>query len=157
LWAVGASLIALLLIQRSKIGLRLRGVRDRPQRMAALGYAMGRQRLVAFCVSGFFAGIAGVLHAGYVQFISPSTVYASLPVEGLFVVILDGLNSFFGPVVGAAVVLFGRAGRSLYTERWLTIMGVVLILVVLFGHDGIAGRVRAVAGRIRDRRGGWAG
>lgn len=151
LWIVGASLIALLLIQRSQIGLRLRGIRDSPKRMAALGYSVGTQRLVAFCISGFFAGVAGVLYAGYVQFISPSTVYVTQSVEGLLMVILGGINSFFGPLIGAVVVLFGRAGLSLFTERWLTIMGVILILVVLFGHDGIAGRARALSLAIRRR------
>ena len=151
LWVVGGSLIVLLFIQRSKIGLRLRGIRDSPKRMAALGYSVGAQRLVAFCISGFFAGIAGVLYAGYAQFISPGTVYVTQSVEGLLMVILGGINSFFGPMIGAAVVLFGRAGLSLYTERWLTIMGVILILVVLFGHDGIVGRARASSTAIRRR------
>ena len=151
LWVVGGSLIALLLLQRSTIGLRLRGVRDSPKRMAALGYSVGTQRLVAFVVSGLFAGIAGVLYAGYVQFISPGTVYVTQSVEGLLMVILGGINSFFGPLVGAAAVVFGRAGLSLFTERWLTIMGIILILVVLFGHDGIVGRVGALVKAIRRR------
>ncbi|MGW3626991.1 branched-chain amino acid ABC transporter permease [Streptomyces sp. NPDC000880] len=156
LWIVGASLIALLLIQRSKIGLRLRGIRDSPKRMAALGYSVGTQRLVAFCISGFFAGVAGVLYAGHVQFISPTTVYVTQSVEGLLMVILGGINSFFGPLIGAIIVLFGRAGLSLYTERWLTIMGAILILVVLFGHDGIAGRAGALFRAIRRRVAGGA-
>jgi hypothetical protein len=54
-------------------------------------------------------------------------------------------------------VLFGRAGLSVYTERWLTLMGVILILVVLFGHDGIVGRLRALSAGIRRRFGGRAG
>jgi branched-chain amino acid transport system permease protein len=129
------------------------GARDSSEATPAQGYSVGAQRLAAFCVSGFFAGIAALLYAGHVQFISPGTVSVTQSVEGLLMVILGGIHNFFGPLnnIAAAVVRFGRLGLSLYPEGWHTITGIILILAVLSGHGGIVGRVPA---RRRIRCGG---
>ena len=142
------SVAALGLIQASRVGLRLRGVRDSATRMSALGYSVSRQRIVGYLISGTFAGVAGVLYAGHYQYISPSAVYVTRSVEVLLMVIIGGIGTFLGPLVGAAVLVFGRAGLSLYTERWTTVMGAALILMVLFAPDGVVGRMRGlISGR----------
>ncbi|MFW6056665.1 MAG: branched-chain amino acid ABC transporter permease [Chloroflexota bacterium] len=141
---VVASIVALGMLQFSRVGLRLRGVRDSATRMLALGYSVSRQRIIGFLISGTFAGLAGVLYVGHFLYISPSAVYVTRSVEVLLMVIIGGIGTFLGPMVGAAMVVFGRAGLSLYTERWATVMGVALILMVLFAPDGIVGRLRSL-------------
>lgn len=150
LTAVAISVLALALIQGSTTGLRLRGVRESPLRMAALGFAVSRERFVAYLVSGFFAGIAGVLFVGHNHFISPSAVHVSASVEVLLVVIIGGMGSFFGPMVGAFVLVMGRAFITTYTERWHLVMGAILVLMVLFAPDGLVGRLEAAL-RARNR------
>lgn len=144
------SLLALKVIESSRVGLRFRGVRESPTRMAALGYSVSKERIRSFCVSGLFAGIAGALYAGNFMFIAPGAVYVTRSVEGLLMVILGGINTFLGPMVGAAALVFGRATVTLYTERWHTVLGLVLIAVVLFGPDGLVGWFNRVVARVRN-------
>lgn len=150
---VVASIVILGALQSSRVGLRLRGVRDSATRMGALGYSVSRQRILGFLISGTFAGLAGVLYAGHYLYISPSVVYVTRSVEVLLMVIIGGIGTFLGPMVGAAILVFGRAGLSLYTERWSTVMGTALILMVLFAPDGIVGRLRKIdVSRLKRRR-----
>lgn len=148
---VVVSIAILWLVQASRVGLRLRGVRDSATRMDALGYSVSRQRILGFLISGTFAGLAGVLYAGHYLFISPSAVYVTRSVEVLLMVIIGGIGTFIGPMVGAAILVFGRSWLSLYTERWSTVMGTALILMVLFAPDGVVGRLRQ-AGAFRFKR-----
>jgi branched-chain amino acid transport system permease protein len=137
-----ASLFVIYRFSRSTLALRLRGVGDSSKRMSALGYWPPLYRFVAFCVSGFFAALSGVMYVGYFQFISPSTVHVGTSVEAVLMVILGGANAFVGPLVGAVAVLSARSFVIGYTARWATVLGVVFILVVMFARTGIAGAFR---------------
>jgi branched-chain amino acid transport system permease protein len=148
--AVAISVVALAFFQRSSAGLRLRGVRESSLRMAALGFAVPRERFVAYLVSGFFAGVAGFLFVGHNHFISPSAVHVSASVEVLLVVIIGGMGSFLGPMVGAFVLVLGRAVITGYTERWHLVMGAILVIMVLVSPDGLVGRLEAAV-RVRRR------
>ena len=141
------SLIILRLLDRGSVGLRLRGTRESALRMSALGYSVDGERFKAFVLSGLFAGVAGVLYVGHFQFISPSTVYVSSSVEVLLMVIIGGMGSFLGPMVGAVVLVMGRAFITSYTERWHLVMGAILVLMVLFAPDGLVGRMSAFGKR----------
>ena len=139
---VGIALVVLYRFSTSNFALRLRGVGDSSKRMSALGYWPPLYRFVAFCVSGFFAALSGVMYVGYFQFISPSTVHVGTSVESLLMVILGGANAFIGPVIGAVAVLSARSFVIGYTARWATVLGVIFILVVMFARAGIAGAFR---------------
>lgn len=143
------SLTTLWLLARGRVGLRLRGTRESSLRMSALGYSVHRERFKAFVLSGFFAGVSGVLFLGHFQFVSPSAVYVSSSVEVLLMVIIGGMGSFLGPMIGAAVLVLGRAFITTYTERWHLVLGSVLVLMVLFAPDGLAGRIAALGRRRR--------
>lgn len=136
--------IILRFLLTSRVGLRLRGTKDSPSRMASLGYSVTRQRLIAFNVAGAFAGVAGVLYAGYFGFVSPATVFLRQSVEGVLMIILGGVSTFAGPLFGAAAVIGARTALSTYTDRWPTLMGLMLIGVVLFAPRGIGGYALAL-------------
>jgi branched-chain amino acid transport system permease protein len=144
--------LALRLLLTSRLGLRLRGTKDSPTRMASLGYSVSRQRLIAFNLAGGFAGIAGVLHAGFFGFISPATVFLRQSVEGVLMIILGGVGAFMGPLLGSAGVIGARTALSVYTDRWPTFMGLLLIIVVLFAPAGIGGYAKRLRRSLRARR-----
>jgi branched-chain amino acid transport system permease protein len=143
--------VALLLVTfvHAPFGLSLRGVRSSETRLAALGYRTGLHRYLAWVIAVFFTGVAGVLYIFVNQLISPATMAFSE--DGLLVimVVLGGLGSIWGPVLGAAVIVLFQQELSIYVTRWQTLMGLTLIAVVLFSPGGLWGVVRA-AGRRRD-------
>jgi branched-chain amino acid transport system permease protein len=124
---------------RSPFGLSLRGIREADDRLAPLGYNVFLHKLVAFTVSGIFAGVAGVLLAMYNNFIGPTDVFFIASAEGLLMSILGGIGTLTGAYVGATVVVVIQEWVSSYFQRWQTLLGVVFVLVVLFASDGIVG------------------
>ncbi len=135
--AVCTVLIALLV--RSPFGLALKGIRDAEDRLAPLGYNATLHKLIAFTISGFFAGIAGLMLAMYNSFIGPSDVFFLASAEGLLMSILGGIATISGAFVGAGVVVIITNWASSYVDRWQTLLGVVFVLVILFAPDGIVG------------------
>jgi len=146
-FAVVAFLLVMLV--HSPFGLSLRGVRSNETRLAALGYRTGLHRYLAWVISVFFAGVAGVLYIFVNQLISPDAM--SFSADGLIVimVVLGGLGSIWGPALGAVVIVLFQQELSTYLTRWQTVMGLTMIAVVLFSPGGLWGIVRA-AGRRRD-------
>jgi branched-chain amino acid transport system permease protein len=135
--AISAVLIGLLV--RSPFGLGLKGIRDAEDRLAPLGYNAAVHKLIAFTISGFFAGVAGLMLAMYNSFIGPSDVFFLASAEGLLMSILGGISTLSGAFVGAAIVVVVQNWVSTYVDRWQTLLGVVFVLVVLFAPDGIVG------------------
>jgi branched-chain amino acid transport system permease protein len=132
------SLVALKIFLSSRLGLRLRGVRDSNTRMASLGYNVLWQRIIAFMVAAVPAAVAGILYVGYFHYISPTAVTVTASVEGLLMVILGGMGLFLGPMLGALLIIGLRTELATYTDRWPTVMGVLLILSVLFARQGVS-------------------
>ena len=127
------------LIVRSPFGLSLKGVRESEARMRALGYNVWLHKYLAFVLAGTFAGFAGVLWAYYNGFVSPVDVQLVTSVETLLMVALGGPGTLAGPALGAAVIVFLKNFVSVYTKRWLLILGAVYIGVILFAPRGIFG------------------
>jgi branched-chain amino acid transport system permease protein len=127
------------LITRSPLGLTLRGLRDSESRAVALGYNPAIYKCYAFVISGFFATVAGVLHVYYDQFISPSSAEFLRSGIGVLMVILGGVGTLSGPLVGAAIVTWIENVVSGFVGRWPTVMGLIFIFVVLFARDGLVG------------------
>ena len=124
---------------RSPLGLSLKGIREAEDRLASLGYDVARHKLVSFVISGFFAGVAGILLALYNSFIGPTDVFFLASAEGLLMSILGGVGTLAGAFVGAAVVIYIQNDVSSWLDRWQTLLGVVFVLVVIFAPDGIVG------------------
>jgi branched-chain amino acid transport system permease protein len=107
--------------------------------MQAIGFPATRYRLVCFVISGTMCGLAGALLANNTDFVSPASMYWTRSGDLMVMVILGGMGSLFGPVIGAIVYLLLEEFLSQVTEYWALIMGPLLLLIVLFGRGGIAG------------------
>jgi branched-chain amino acid transport system permease protein len=107
---------AIAIVAASPFGASLRGVRDQPRRMTALGYHVWMIRFLAFLFSGLWTGVAGMLFLYYNQFISPQAVALSASAEALLMVISGGTGTLLGPIAGAVVIMKNVA--SAYIERW---------------------------------------
>jgi branched-chain amino acid transport system permease protein len=138
--AVAWVLMGLLVV--SPFGLGLRGIRGSESRMQALGYNVWLHKYMAFVLSGAFAGFAGTLWAYYNGFVSPNDVQLVTSVETLLMVALGGPGTLIGSMLGAGLIVFLRNFVSVYTKRWLLILGGVYIGVILFAPTGIVGALR---------------
>ena len=144
-FALAAVLLAwvlLGLLVRSPFGLSLMGIRESESRMRALGYNVWLHKYLAFVIAGAFAGFAGVFWAYYNGFVSPVDVQLVTSVETLLMVALGGPGTLAGPALGAAVIVFLKNVVSVYTKRWLLILGAVYIGVILFAPRGVLGAFR---------------
>ncbi|MCI0548457.1 MAG: ABC transporter permease [Candidatus Rokubacteria bacterium] len=141
-WALAAAAggIALLrLVSISPFGLALRAARDHARRAEAVGIDIRAHQLLAFVVSGFFAGLAGAIFVYLKGSVFPTYVDAPMSVQPLVMVLLGGLTSFAGPSVGAAVFKLLDTVVTQYTDYWQAVLGAVLVLLVLTFPRGIAG------------------
>jgi branched-chain amino acid transport system permease protein len=133
---------------RSPFGASIRGTKDQPRRMSALGYNVWLIRFTTFVVSGFLGAVAGLMYVYYQQFISPHSLSLANSAEMLLMVIAGGAGTLSGPVVGAALVVLLKNVASAYIDRWIMLLGLVFIFIVMFVPGGI------VAGLARLRRPG---
>ncbi|MGX1101896.1 MULTISPECIES: branched-chain amino acid ABC transporter permease [Bradyrhizobium] len=132
-------------IVNSRFGLVVQGVRSNEQRMQAIGFHANRYGLVCFVISGTICGLAGALLANNTDFVSPAVMYWTRSGDLMVMVILGGMGSLFGPVIGAIVYLLLEELLSQFTEYSGLILGPVLLLIVLFARGGIMG----LLGRMR--------
>jgi branched-chain amino acid transport system permease protein len=133
--------LAMRAIVGSRFGMVLRGVRQNERRLAAVGVPTRPYRLAAFVIAGGFAGMAGILLANYQTFVSPGDLSWTRSGELISMVVLGGLGSLIGPVLGAAAYLLLRLVIGSYTTHWAVVFGPFLILVVLFARAGLFGFV----------------
>jgi branched-chain amino acid transport system permease protein len=137
-----ALLICFLLMRQitlSRFGMVLRGVRQNERRLEAIGIATRPYKLAAFVIAGAFGGVAGILLAEYQTFVSPDMLSWTQSGELISMVVLGGIGTLFGPVLGAAVYLLLQLVIGSYTTHWQAIFGPFLILVVLFARQGLFG------------------
>jgi branched-chain amino acid transport system permease protein len=126
-------------IVNSRFGLVVQGLRSNEARMQAIGFPATRYRLVCFVIAGTLCGLAGALLANNTDFVSPAVMYWTRSGDLMVMVILGGMGSLFGPVLGAIVYLVLEEFLSQITEYWALIMGPLLLLIVIFGRGGIMG------------------
>ena len=130
----------------SRFGMVIQGVRSNDTRMRAIGFPTYRYRLVCFVIAGTLCGLAGALLANHTDFVSPAMLYWTRSGDLIIMVVLGGMSSPFGPLIGAVALLVLEEVLSGITEYWQIILGPLLLLVVLFargGIDGLLAKVRA--------------
>ena len=123
----------------SRFGMVVRGCKENERRMKSLGFPTFRYRLVCFVIAGAGAGLAGALITNQTEYVSPGLMHWTRSGEILVMVLLGGMGTLFGPVLGAAALLLMEELLSIYTEHWMVYLGPFLILVVLFAKRGIYG------------------
>jgi branched-chain amino acid transport system permease protein len=146
------ALASMAILVASPFGAALRGTRDQPRRMSALGYHVWMIRFVAFLFSGLWTGVAGLLYLYYNQFVSPQAVALTASAEALLMVISGGTGTLLGPVVGAGLVVVIKNVASAYIERWNFVLGAIFVLIVVFMPDGL---VPGLARLARRATAGW--
>ncbi len=142
-------------IVNSRFGLVIRGARSNDRRMRAIGFPTFRYRLTGFVIAGAICGLAGALLANHTGFISPATMHWTRSGDLIVMVVLGGMGSSFGPLIGAVLLLtleealpvlirvvaspvFGDAAARM-AEYWQIVLGPLFLLVVLFARGGIDG------------------
>src|SRR5262249_8143367 len=118
-------------------GAALRGTRDQPRRMNALGYHVWMIRFYACLFSGLLTTIAGILFVYYTQFISPQTLALTSSAEVLLMVISGGPATLMGPIVGAALVGVVKTVVSGFIERWNFLLGAIFVAIVILMPEGL--------------------
>jgi branched-chain amino acid transport system permease protein len=121
----------------SPFGASIRGTRDQPRRMSALGYNVGAIRWVTYVIASFFGAVAGLLYVYFHQYIHPSSMAITVSAEALLSVIAGGAGTLVGPVLGALLVVVLKSYVSAYVERWNLLLGLVFVFIVLFLPNGI--------------------
>lgn len=139
----------LLVIVRSPFGRSLVGIRESESRMRTLGYHVWLHKYIGFVIAGGFAGFAGVLWAYYNGFVSPADLQLATSVEVLLMVALGGRGTLLGPALGATIIVFLKNLVSVYTHRWLLILGAVYIATIVYAPEGVVGAVIQWARRTR--------
>ena len=135
-------LLALWLLRRflfSPFGYAMRAGRDSPLRADAIGIDVKRQQWAAFAIAGGFAGVAGALFAFSKGSISPETLGVGKSVDGLVMVLLGGIQTLVGPVVGAVSYTWLQDVMARSTDYWHALLGAVILILVLLFPQGIAG------------------
>ena len=153
-FALLVAMLALWLMARfvaSPFGAALRGTRDEPRRMTALGHNVWLVRWITFVYSGFWGGVAGLLFVYYHKYIHPTTLSLTTSAEALLGVIAGGAGTLAGPVVGATIVLLLKNYVSAYFERWNMLLGLVFVIIVIFMPEGVVPGVRRWHARWRAR------
>lgn len=126
----------------SHFGRVLQGCKHNEQRMRALGFNTYWYRLTAYVIAAMGAAVAGALLANKTEYVDPGLFSWQLSGELLVMIILGGLGSIYGAVIGAIVYLLLEQILSAYTEHWMIFLGPVLIIVVIFARQGIYGMLQ---------------
>jgi branched-chain amino acid transport system permease protein len=142
------SLIALGRALFAPFGYALRASRDSALRAEAIGISVRRQQWLAFAIAGAFAGLAGVLHAYHKGSVFPTVLSIPQSIDALVMVLLGGIQTLTGPVVGAAVYHFLQTEIMRATDYWRVVLGAVILLLVIAFPQGIVGFMRQLADRI---------
>jgi branched-chain amino acid transport system permease protein len=133
------SLYAISRLVHSRFGMVVQGARSNDRRMRAIGFPTFRYKLICFVIAGALCGLAGALLANHTNFISPALMYWTRSGDLMVMVILGGLGSPFGPLIGAATYLLLEEALSRVTEYSGLIIGPALLLVAIYMRGGIEG------------------
>jgi branched-chain amino acid transport system permease protein len=137
--AFSVGLLVLFTLVKSPFGLLLKASRDNSVRAEGIGVDVHRHQLIAFVISGFFAGIAGVVFVLLERSVTPSMLYWNKSAEVLIICLIGGMGTFLGPSLGAAILVLLSMVIGVYTDYWLLVLGSILLLLVLFLPQGILG------------------
>src|SRR5581483_1984412 len=144
---LGAFLLCRALVQ-SRFGRVLRGAKENPVRLQAIGFEVYRFQLLTYVIAGALGGLSGFLLANATQFVSPAFMSWQRSGELIVMLILGGMGSLSGAILGTAAYLFAEEWLSTVTEHWKVIFGPLLVLVVVFAPGGLIGIATEIKRRL---------
>lgn len=134
-------------VVRSRFGRVLAGTRENPERMQALGFSPLGYQLTGYVISGMVAAVAGVLLANHAGFVSPSYMGWARSGEMIAMVVLGGMGTLTGPVLGAIAFILSEEALARLTLHWRLPFGAAVVLAVLFTRGGLLGALRGKGGK----------
>jgi branched-chain amino acid transport system permease protein len=134
-------------LQVSPFGMVLRGARQNARRINAIGLRSARYQLTAYVLSAVLCGVAGLLLANLTAFASPSTLTWMVSGDLIVMIVLGGLGTVFGPLVGAMAFLGLEEVLKMVTEYWMAVFGLCIVLISLLGKSGIVGLLDSLGAR----------
>ena len=134
-----AAFAAARLVTRSPAGRALAAARDNPQRLASLGYEVARLQVRIYTLSGALSALAGCLLATQTEFVSPAYMSWQRSGELIAMVVLGGMGTLIGPIVGALALILAEDLLTHVTQHWKAILGPLVILVALHARGGLVG------------------
>jgi branched-chain amino acid transport system permease protein len=144
---------------RTPLGRMLNAVRDNPERVEFIGYSTQRVRYLSFIIAGFFAGVAGGMYALNFEIATAEVVGAGRSGIYLLFTFLGGATFFFGPIIGAVLMVLSFTILSELSKGWPLYLGLVFIMMVMFAPGGIASLImmnmRVAAHKKLSRVIGW--
>jgi branched-chain amino acid transport system permease protein len=140
---------------RTPLGRMLNAVRDNPERVEFVGYDTQKVRYIAFIIAAFFAGISGGLAALNFEIVTSEVVSGPRSGAYLLFTFLGGATFFFGPIIGAVLMVLAFVLLSEFTKAWLLYLGLVFLFMVMYAPGGIASLIMmnlrvAAFGKLRD-------
>ena len=123
----------------ARFGTVIRAARSNEPRMQAIGFTTFRYKLAAFAIAGAVCGLAGALLANHTEYLTPSYMHWTRSGDIMVMVILGGMGTLFGPVLGAVAFLLLEDILSAWTVHWQIVLGPLLVLVVLYARRGLYG------------------
>ncbi len=132
----------------SRFGRVFRGAKENALRMETIGFNVYRFQLAAYVIAGMMAGLSGFLLANATEFVSPAYMSWQRSGDLIIMVILGGLGSLHGAIIGAGAFLLLEEWLSAFTEDWKVIFGPFLVLVVLFARGGLLGMGKDLVRRL---------
>lgn len=142
-------IVAIYALTRTPFGRICNAVRENPTRVEFIGYSPRVVRFIAFCLSAFFAGVAGGLAAINFEIMNAQQLGAQQSSLVLLMTYIGGMNYFYGPIIGAAIITFLQVMLSDVTEAWQLYFGLLFMGVVLYAPGGVAGWLRLHAEAVR--------
>ncbi|MBA3582688.1 MAG: branched-chain amino acid ABC transporter permease [Gammaproteobacteria bacterium] len=136
----------------SHFGMVLRGSHSNLRRMHALGFNPFIYQLSAYVIAGSLAGLAGALLANQAQYVSPSYLHWTQSGHLIVMVVLGGLATLTGPLIGTTLFLLAEEFLSRWTEHWMIILGPALLIIVLLGRGGVLGLSQNILQKIKSYR-----
>jgi branched-chain amino acid transport system permease protein len=125
--------------EHARFGRVLLGIKSNPRRMRALGFPVLKYQIVAYVISGALCGVAGLLLANLTRFTSPAYMYWTVSGDLIVMVMLGGIATVLGPLVGAVAYLVLETGLSDYSEHWMLPLGLIIVLIALWARRGLYG------------------
>jgi branched-chain amino acid transport system permease protein len=142
-YVVFAALVVLLWLGRrlidARFGLVIRSAKSNEPRMRAIGFSTFRYKLTAFAIAGAVCGLAGALLANQTEYLTPSYMHWTRSGDIMVMVILGGMGTLYGPVLGAVVFMLLEDVLSAWTVHWQVVLGPLLVLIVLYARRGLYG------------------
>ena len=148
--------LMMMVIVRSRFGVTLQAIKSNETRIEAMGLVPLHYKLASYLISAMICGVAGTLFANWQEYVSPDIMHWTRSGELMIIIILGGLGTLVGPVLGAIAFLLLEEFLPLlleviwpaYAENWMIIFGPLLVLVVLFGRGGLVGLAQRAMARV---------